>query len=428
MSTHEVVCPNCKTAFTIDESAFADIVSQVRNHEFEHEVKARLEDAQRAAQAEAKLEAEKKAAEAQLEIEKLKGDIIAAKAETASKIEMERASAELLKEQLEAKLAAAKLEQEYAVQTAVSNVSKERDDLKNALEKKDLQHNASLAEANSSHKYQKEILEGEIARLKQHRISQTTQGIGDDLEKYCENEFNKLRAGAFANSYFARDNEVKEGTKGDYIFRESSPAGVEFISIMFEMKNQADESVHTKKNSDFLAKLDKDRKRKNCEIAVLVTTLEPENELYKAGIYNVSHEYENMWIIRPEFFVQFIILLRNAALGTVQSKDQLAQLKAQNVDVTKFESDLESFRSGFDRNYGLASEKFKKAIKDIDESIKFLERVKEDLLGSENNLRLANDKAQDLTIKKLTKNNATMQAKFEEARRNGQAAIEGPTE
>jgi len=398
MSTHEVVCPNCKTAFTIDESAFADIVSQVRNHEFEHEVKARLEDAQRAAQAEAKLEAEKKAAEAAMEIERLKGEINAAKAQ-----------------------------QDLAIEKARSAIEKERDDLTNKLALMEAEFKIQAAAEKQAAEQVQKALQEQIDFHKDFKAKMSTKMMGETLELHCQNSFNAIRSIAFPNAYFEKDNDASAGSKGDYIFRESAN-GVEVLSIMFEMKNEADTTATKKKNEDFFKELDKDRREKGCEFAVLVSQLEDGNDLYDAGIVDVSHKYPKMFVVRPQFFIPIISLLRNGAQSALAYKQELAEVKAQNVDVSNFEAELDAFRAGFGRNYTLAADKFQKAIDEIDAAIKRLEKVKESLQGSENNLRLANDKAQDLTIKKLTKNNATMQAKFEEARGSGQAAIEGPAE
>ena len=256
--------------------------------------------------------------------------------------------------------------------------------------------------------------EEEIARYKEMKARLSTKMVGESLEQHCEIEFNKMRAAAFPKAYFEKDNDVVDGTKGDFVFREADDEGNEVVSIMFEMKNESDDSTHKHKNEDFLKKLDSDRKKKNCEYAVLVTMLEPENELYNEGIVDMSYRYDKMYVIRPQFFIPIISILRNAALSALQYKTQLAEVRNQNIDITNFENSMEEFKTKFAKNYDLASRKFQTAIEEIDKTIDHLQKTKDALLGSERNLRLANDKAQDLTIKKLTRKNPTMQAKFAE--------------
>ncbi|MBL4673738.1 MAG: DUF2130 domain-containing protein, partial [Arenicella sp.] len=254
----------------------------------------------------------------------------------------------------------------------------------------------------------------EIERLRDMKARLSTKMVGETLEQHCETEFNRIRATAFPNAYFEKDNDSRTGSKGDYIFRDSDESHTEIVSIMFEMKNENDETATKKKNEDFLKELDKDRNEKQCEYAVLVSLLEPDSELYNSGIVDVSHRYQKMYVIRPQFFIPMITLLRNAAQNSLKYKTELAIVKAQNVDITNFENELDEFRTGFARNYELASKKFKTAILEIDKTIDHLQKTKDALLGSENNLRLANNKADDLTVKKLTKKNPTMAAKFAE--------------
>jgi len=371
---HEIKCPHCDTVFTIDEAGYAEILSQVRNDAFERELRERLAIAE-----EEKLMAVKLA---ELTIEKkLNQEAVEKNAEIAS---------------LKATIENAPDKQELAVKEAVGVVEKQIDELKGNLE-------AKIKDRDET-----------IERLKHMKTKLSTKMVGETLEQHCEIEFNKLRSGAFPNAYFEKDNDASSGSKGDYIFKEADESGTEFISIMFEMKNEADETATKKKNEDFFKELDKDRQEKNCEYAVLVSMLEPDSELYNTGIVDVSHRYPKMYVVRPQFFIQIITLLRNAAQNTLRYKKELALLKEQNVDITNFESELEDFKSGFKRNYDLASRKFQAAIEQIDKTIKSLERTKDELIGSENNLRLANNKAQDVTIKRLTKDNPTMARKFAE--------------
>jgi len=371
---HEIKCPHCDTVFTIDEAGYAEILSQVRNDAFERELRERLAIAE-----EEKLMAVKLA---ELTIEKkLNQEAVEKNAEIAS---------------LKATIENAPDKQELAVKEAVGVVEKQIDELKGNLE-------AKIKDRDET-----------IERLKHMKTKLSTKMVGETLEQHCEIEFNKLRSGAFPNAYFEKDNDASSGSKGDYIFKEADESGTEFISIMFEMKNEADETATKKKNEDFFKELDKDRQEKNCEYAVLVSMLEPDSELYNTGIVDVSHRYPKMYVVRPQFFIQIITLLRNAAQNTLRYKKELALLKEQNVDITNFESELEDFKSGFKRNYNLASQKFQAAIEQIDKTIKSLERTKDELIGSENNLRLANNKAQDVTIKRLTKDNPTMARKFAE--------------
>lgn len=389
---NEIICPHCKKAFKIDEAGFADILKQVRDHQFEKELHDRLELLEKDKENAVKLAEAKTKSELQEEISKKDAELT----------------------RLQAKLDSSETEKKLELNEAVSKVEKERDSLANDLKAKDTEK--QLLESTLKEKFESELKSKDemIAYYKDMKAKLSTKMVGETLEQHCEIEFNKLRATAFQNAYFEKDNDASEGTKGDYIYRESDENGNEIISIMFEMKNEGDETATKKRNEDFLSKLDEDRKKKNCEYAVLVSLLESENELYNSGIVDMSHKYPKMYVIRPQFFIPIITLLRNAALNSLKYKAELAVVKAQNIDVTNFESQLNDFRDSFGRNYRLASEKFKTAIDSIDKSIAQLQKTKENLLRSEDNLRIANNKAEDLTVKKLTRGNPTMKAKFEE--------------
>jgi hypothetical protein len=320
---------------------------------------------------------------------------------------------------LKATLDAIEVAQKLAITEAVSAVEKERNELKSGLNRAELEK--QLAEKALKDKYETQIKDRDdaIERLRDMKARLSTKMVGETLEQHCETEFNRIRATAFPRAYFEKDNDARTGSKGDYIFRDSVEAGTEIVSIMFEMKNESDVTATKKKNEDFLKELDKDRTEKGCEYAVLVSLLEPDSELYNSGIVDVSHRYPKMYVVRPQFFIPIITLLRNAAQNSLKYKTELALVKAQNVDITNFESELDAFKTGFARNYELASRKFKTAIEEIDKTIDHLQKTKDALLGSENNLRLANNKADDLTVKKLTKGNPTMAAKFAELKSRG---------
>jgi hypothetical protein len=389
---NEIICPNCKKSFKIDDAGFADILSQVRGAEFDKELHERLEDAEKSKKMEIEL-AEVKIAE------KLKAESVNKDTELA---------------ELKAKLENGEMAQKLAVQEALSKVEKERDDLKSKLGTAELQSKLEAKSAKEIFDVQLKDREGEIVRLKEMKSRLSTKMVGETLEAHCEIEFEKLRQTAFRKAEFGKDNDAKTGSKGDYIFKDFDDAGNEVVSIMFEMKNESDTTATKKKNNDFLKELDKDRNEKGCEYAVLVTLLEEDNELYNIGIVDVSHLYPKMYVVRPQFFIQMITLLRNAAENALQYKAELALVRSQNIDITNFENELELFKNGFARNYNLASTQFEEAIKQIDNSMKAMGKVKEELQKSANNLRLANNKAQDVNIKKLTKDNATMAKKFEQ--------------
>lgn len=433
---HEIICPHCKKAFKIDEAGYADILKQVRDHEFEQQLHERLELAEQdkrnavdLATTKVTSELEKAAAAKDAEIKELKVRLDAGKltqklavTEALSSLEKERDTlANELKQathdkQTASQLAEAKLVNE--LQKAAATKDSEVQGLKSDLERAQLEK--QLAETSLKDKYETQIKdrEEEIERLRDMKARLSTKMVGETLEQHCETEFNRIRASAFPRAYFEKDNDARTGSKGDYIFRDSDEAGTEIVSMMFEMKNENDETASKKKNEDFLKELDKDRNEKSCEYAILVSLLEPDSELYNSGIVDVSHRYRKMYIVRPQFFIPIITLLRNAAENSLKYKTELALVKSQNIDITNFENDLEEFKTGFARNYDLASKKFKTAIDEIDKTIDHLQKTKDALLGSENNLRLANNKADDLTVKKLTKGNPTMAAKFDELKNN----------
>ena len=401
----ELKCPKCGTTFKVDDTSYADILNQVRNHEFEAELEKRLEQS---------LRSEKQSHQAEIAERKAK---------------FEQASTELKaklaqnKTKFEAKLAQSKTEQELAVARATAPIERERDSLKNSLVAAQNEAKLNLETANSRAKLSEAALitkyesalklkEEENERLKDLKSKLSTKMVGETLEQHCQTEFNRIRTAAFPHAYFEKDNDARTGSKGDYIFRELDEAGNEIVSIMFEMKNENETTATKHKNEDFFKELDKDRREKNCEYAILVSLLESDSELYNTGIVDVSYRYEKMYVIRPQFFIPIITLLRNAALSSLQYKQELAVVRSQNIDITHFEENMEKFKVGFARNYDLASRKFKTAIDEIDKTINSLQKTKDALLSSENNLRLANNKAEELTIKRLTRGNPTMAQKF----------------
>lgn len=418
---NEIICPNCKKAFKVDEAGFADILKQVRDHQFEEELQKRLnladkekDSAVKLAEANVRNSLQEQIAKKDKELTELKAQSELALSEKLNKKEGEIA-------QLKAKIDNIEVEKKLAINEAVQKVVKERDNLANDLKTKDLEKQnleSSLVQKYSAELQNKDAIikfkDEEISRVKDMKLKLSTKMLGETLEQHCETEFNKLRATAFQRAYFEKDNDSKSGSKGDFIYRETDEAGNEIISIMFEMKNEGDETASKKKNEDFLKELDKDRTEKKCEYAVLVSLLEGESEYYNTGIVDVSHKYNKMYVVRPQFFIPIITLLRNAAMNTVQYKAELALVKNQNIDITNFEEKINVFKVGFAKNYELASRQFKTAIEEIDKTIDHLQKTKEALLSSVNNLRLANNKTEDLTIKKLTHGNPTMKAKFDE--------------
>lgn len=394
---NEIICPHCGKAFKIDEAGYSDILKQVRDSDFEKQLHERLELAEQDKQSAVEL----------------------AKTKAASESQKTAATKDAKIQELKAKLDAGEVERKLAITEAVRAVEKERDDLKGGLERAKLEK--QLAEKSLKDKYETQIKdrEDEIERIRDMKARLSTKMVGETLEQHCETEFNRIRATAFPRAYFEKDNDARTGSKGDYVFRDSDEAGTEIVSIMFEMKNEGDQTATKHKNEDFLKELDKDRSEKGCEYAVLVSLLEPDSDLYNTGIVDVFHRHAKMYVVRPQFFIPIITLLRNAAMNSLKYKSELALVKAQNLDITNFENQLETFKNGFARNFELASSKFKTAIDEIDKTITHLQKTKDALLGSENNLRLANNKAQDVTIKKLTRGNPTMASKFAELKNHG---------
>jgi hypothetical protein len=508
---NEIICPNCKKVFKVDEAGFADILKQVRDHQFEEELNNRLIIAEKEKESAIKLAEAKITNALHKELAEKEKKLTELKSQSDAELAKKLAEKETQISDMKSKMERAESEKMLAVSQATKEIEKERNDLINDLKQKEKEAEDAikLAEANITNALQKELAEkekkltelkaqsdiefakklseketeisemksiiqeadsekrlavveatkkvekerddlandlkiketeqellkksiqeqyanklitkdetikmkdDEIARLRDFKQKLSTKMVGETLEQHCEIEFNKLRPTAFQNAYFEKDNDASGGTKGDFIYRETDETGNEIISIMFEMKNENDETATKKRNEDFFAKLDKDRKEKNCEYAVLVSLLEAENEFYNNGIIDVSHKFEKMYVVRPQFFIPIITLLRNAAMNSLKYKQELNLIKNQNIDITKFEEKIETFKTGFARNYDLASRKFKTAIDEIDKTITHLQKTKDALLSSENNLRLANNKADDLTIKKLTHGNPTMKAKFD---------------
>ena len=417
---NEIKCPNCHKPFQIDKAGYANILKQVRDQQFEDEISQRLKLAEQQrvndlALAETKLKTAYRDAMAKKEQE-----IIELRAATAEKLAAQVSQKDKEISELKASIAKFDAEAKLAIQQAVQNISKERDEFKSKLDLKELEkqnlENSLKQDFQGKLQVQESIIrlkDEEIERVKEMKLKLSTKMIGESLEQHCENEFNKLRSTAFQHAYFEKDNDASGGTKGDYIYREVVD-GVEVLSIMFEMKNESDATATKKKNEDFLNKLDKDRKDKKCEYAILVSLLESDNEYYNSGIVDMSYRHEKMYVIRPQFFIPIISLLRNAAFNSLKYKQELNVMRTQNIDITNFEEKINTFKEGFAKNYDLASRKFKTAIDEIDKTIVHLQKTKDALLSSENNLRLANNKADDLSIKKLTRGNPTMKAKFDE--------------
>ena len=388
---NDITCPSCEKSFKLDEAGYADIVNQIRDREFEAELRERQQ----------LFENEKKTAIelAELKISSEKDQIIT---------------------RLNASLDQADKSKQHALSEAVRAIEKERDDLKHQYSQQELKSQLSEEAIKKTYELQLRDRDEEIKRMQEMKARLSTKMIGETLEQHCETQFNLIRATAFPNAYFEKDNDAKTGSKGDYIFKDFDESGTEIVSIMFEMKNEDDRTSNKNKNEDFLKELDKDRNEKGCEYAVLVSLLESDSELYNSGIVDVFHRYPKMYVVRPQFFIPIITLLRNAALNALKYKAELALIKAQSIDVTKFESELDAFKTAFGRNYELASKHFQTAIAEIDKSIDHLQKTKEALLGTDRNLRLANDKAQEVTIKKLTRGNSTMKEKFAQLTRDAE--------
>ena len=418
---NEIICPHCEKAFKVDEAGFADILKQVRDQQFEEELNNRLALAEKEKESAVELAKANTKNLLQEELANKDKEIAELKASSKSELIEKLAEKDTQLADLKSKIQNAETEKKLAVSVATKEIEKQRDSLENDLKTKELEKQNiknSLEQKYSTKLQNKDAIikfkEDEIARVKDMKLKLSTKMLGESLEQHCEIEFNRLRATAFQNSYFEKDNDSKSGSKGDYIYRETDESGNEIISIMFEMKNENDETATKKKNEDFFAKLDKDRKEKKCEYAILVSLLEKENEFYNSGIVDVSHKFDKMYVIRPQFFIPIITLLRNAAMNSLKYKQELNLMRNQNIDITNFEEKIDAFRTGFAYNYDLASRKFKTAIDEIDKTITHLNKTKAALLSSENNLRLANNKADDLTIKKLTYGNPTMKEKFDE--------------
>lgn len=400
---NNIQCPHCHKAFKVDESGYAEILRQVRDHTFEQQIKKRM----------ALAEAEKTNA-----VELAKAQTIAQLQSQAAEKERQMQAQSSDKDRqisdLRAQLDRIALEQKLAITKAVGEVEKERDALTHSLQL--TKQEKQIAEQSLTQQYEVRIKDrdAEIERLKEYKAKLSTKMVGETLEQHCSVEFERIRATAFPNAYFERDTDARTGSMGDFVFFDRDQAGTEVISIMFEMKNETDTTATKKKNEEFLKELDKDRNEKGCEYAVLVTLLEADNELYNSGIVDVSHRYPKMYVIRPQFFIPIITVLGNAALKSLQYKSELAKVREQNIDITKFESQLNDFKNAFGKNWRLASDGFEEAINRIDEAIKDLEKTKDALYKSARNLRLANDKAEDLTIQRLTRDNPTMAAQFNE--------------
>lgn len=418
---NEIKCPNCGEVFTVNESQYSELLSQVRTAEFDKEIHARIEQALALEKQKAQNEQQQMLSQKESEIQELKATIsnFESQKELIKKDTEQALSEKLINKDkellgLRSQLDRMKLEHQNELQASLTNIEKERDQIQNQLLLQEKESELSLASVKQNYEAQLKAANEQVEFYKNFKAQQSTKAIGESLEHYAESEFNKVCSFAFPNAYFEKDNQVSaRGSKGDFIFREEDENGVEIISIMFEMKNEADGTEKKHKNADFYKELDKDRREKKCEYAVLVSMLEADNDYFNTGIVDVSHEYEKMYVVRPQFFIQLIGLLRNAALNSLKYKQELALVREQNIDITHFEDDLETFKVAFAKNYNSASKNFNKAIEEIDKAIKRMEAVKQALQTSDNQLRLANNKLDDVSVKKLTRKNPTMKAKFE---------------
>ena len=404
---NDIICPKCKKAFKVDKAGYAEIIKQVRDHQFEEEINNRLGDAIQLAEAKITNSFQDKTSTKEKEFDEILG----------------KKEKEII--EMKSKLENSETEKKLTVSEATKKIEKERDSLINQLKNKGTETELLKKSLNEKHKTEIQskddiirMKDDEITFRKEMKLKLSTKMIGETLEQHCEAEFNKLRATGFQNAYFEKDTDARTGSKGDYIYRETDDEENEVVSIMFEMKNEGDETATKKRNEDFLKELNKDRNEKKCEYAVLVTLLEADSELYNSGIVDVSHKYEKMYVVRPQFFIPIITLLRNAAMNSLKYKQELNLIRNQNIDITNFEDKLDKFRDGFSKNYKSASKNFQEAIDEIDKSIARMQAVKQKLTTSENQLRLANKKSEELTIKKLTYNNPTMKSKFKEAKDN----------
>ena len=383
----EIECPHCHTAFKIDESGYAEILKQVHDKDFEKQLE-----------------------------ERIKALELTNKLTTELAVSNAKAALEKERDQLKAELDKTQMAQELALANALAEVTRERDRIQGDLDRANLGKLRDETALQALHAKELQVREEQIEHLRDMRLRLSTKMLGESLEQHCENEFNRIRPSAFPRAFFEKDNDSNSGTKGDYIFKDADDAGTEIVSIMFEMKNESDSTDKKKKNEDFFKKLDKDRTEKGCEYAVLVSMLESESDLYNTGIVDVSYKYPKMYVVRPQFFIPIITLLRNAAMNSIQYKTELALVKAQHIEITNFETKLDEFKTLFGRNYDLASRQFQTAMDEIDKSILHLQRTKDALLSASNNLRLANNRAQDVSVKRLTLNNPTMAKKFDELR------------
>lgn len=418
---NEIICPNCKEAFKVDKAVFAGILKQVRDHKFEEELTNRLTLAENEKESAVKLAEANVKNSLQEVIAKKDKQLIELKAKSDTELAEKLAKKGTEIAEMESKIQNAETEKKLEVSEATKKIEKERDDLANNLKIKETEK--ELLEKSIKEQFANQLIaknetikmkDDEIDRLKDFKQKLSTKMVGETLEQHCEIEFNKLRPTAFRNAYFEKDNDSSTGTKGDFIYKETDDENNEIISIMFEMKNESDETAKKNKNEDFFSKLDKDRKTKECEYAVLVSLLESESEFYNNGIVDVSHNFEKMYVIRPQFFIPIITLLRNAAMNSLKYKQELNLMRNQNIDISNFEDKITKFRDGFSKNYSSSTKHFENAIAEIDKSIDRMQKVKQELTTSENQLRLANQKAEELTIKKLTHGNPTMKARFDE--------------
>ncbi len=426
---NEIKCPECGSKISIDEDNYSNITKQVRDQQFEEELSKRIELLEKDKENSVELAIQNirfKMQEAAFVNEKkmqaLEAQLTAAETEKHLAVNKLKHSFEKERDSLSYLLEKTKEKNEYdkklAVSNAITKLKEGYEQIKNNLDKVELQK--ELSEKSIKMKYEMQLKERDdvIQRLRDLKIKLSTKMVGESLEQHCENEFNRLRSTAFPNAYFEKDNDTSFGSKGDYIFRDFDNEGNEIVSIMFEMKNESDNTTYKKKNDDFLKELNKDRIEKNCEYAVLVSLLEADNDLFNSGIVDFSYRYPKMYVVRPQCFLSIISLLRNASLKVLEYKSELAAIKEQNIDITNFENSLELFKDAFGKNYALASKRFESAIMEIDKSINHLQKTKDALLGADRNLRLANDKAQEVSVKRLTRNNPTMREKFKSIRKS----------
>ncbi len=428
---NQVKCPNCGKEFTIDKSSYQDIVNQIKNEEFQKEIEERIKHTEEKFNSDITIEKQKiehnfsaKLNEKEKELLELKQKLDSSNqnkeieiSNVSKTLEGKLSEKDLEITELKSKLQIVDKEKELEKQKEITRVEQELQQLKNEIELSKSKKEIEIRSLKEKYEGQIKQKDEEVNFYKDFKAKLSTKMVGETLEIHCENEFNKIRSVAFPNATFGKDNDSSSGSKGDYIYRETDENGVEIISIMFEMKNESDTTATKKKNKDFYKELDKDRNEKKCEYAILVSLLESDNDLFNNGIVDVSYEYPKMFVIRPQFFIPIISLLRNAATNALEYKQEVALMKRQNIDITTFEEDLDTFKKKFAINYDRASKKFQTAIDEIDKSIKNLQKTREALLSSENNLRLANNKLDDVTVKKLTRNNPTMKERFDELKK-----------